>query len=85
MSSILLIHMIELLCNNQQQRIKELFDLAVKRQTKEISDNINGHGIDNHLMGLKYIAKMTGENLPELFNDQSFTLLHHFALSTSQV
>ncbi|KAK0157483.1 hypothetical protein PV328_011225 [Microctonus aethiopoides] len=68
-----------------QQRIKELFDLAVKRQTKEISDNINGHGIDNHLMGLKYIAKMTGENLPELFTDQSFTLLHHFALSTSQV
>lgn len=69
----------------QKQRIKELFDLAVQRQTKEISDNINGLGIDNHLMGLRYVAKEAGENLPELFNDESFNIVHHFALSTSQV
>lgn len=71
--------------NIQAQRIKELFDLAVQRQAKEISDNINGYGLDNHLMGLKYAAIEAGENLPELFNDESFSIIHHFALSTSQV
>ncbi|XP_074114537.1 choline acetyltransferase isoform X1 [Cotesia typhae] len=68
-----------------KQRIKELFDLAVQRQAKEIADNINGLGLDNHLMGLRYVAKEMGENIPELFNDESFNIIHHFALSTSQV
>ncbi|XP_011302996.1 choline O-acetyltransferase [Fopius arisanus] len=68
-----------------EQRIKELFDLAVQRQTKEISDNIHGYGIDNHLMGLRYTAQETGEPLPELFTDEAFKIVHHFALSTSQV
>ncbi|XP_044018407.1 choline O-acetyltransferase isoform X1 [Aphidius gifuensis] len=68
-----------------EQKIMELFDLAVKRQTKEIADNIYGSGIDNHLMGLRFAAMEICDNLPELFTDESFGIVHHFALSTSQV
>ncbi|XP_012137207.2 choline acetyltransferase isoform X1 [Megachile rotundata] len=68
-----------------QERIKELFDLAVQRQTKEMNDNITGQGIDNHLMGLRYTAKETGEPMPEIFTNQAYEIVNHFALSTSQV
>lgn len=69
----------------QQERIKELFDLAVQRQTKEMNDNINGYGIDNHLMGLRYAAQEVGEPVPDIFTDQAYKIVNHFALSTSQV
>ncbi|OAD52435.1 Choline O-acetyltransferase [Eufriesea mexicana] len=68
-----------------EERIKELFDLAVQRQTKEMNDNINGHGIDNHLMGLRYAAQEAGEPVPDIFTDQAYKIVNHFALSTSQV
>ncbi|XP_068967214.1 choline O-acetyltransferase isoform X1 [Bombus flavifrons] len=68
-----------------QERIKELFDLAVQRQTKEMNDNINGYGIDNHLMGLRYAAQEAGEPIPDIFTDQAYKIVNHFALSTSQV
>ncbi|KAI4472564.1 hypothetical protein M0802_016698, partial [Mischocyttarus mexicanus] len=66
-------------------RIKELFDLAVQRQTKEMNDNITGRGIDNHLMGLRYAGKDTGEPIPDIFTDEAYRIINHFALSTSQV
>ncbi|XP_076763908.1 choline acetyltransferase [Xylocopa sonorina] len=69
----------------RQERIKELFDLAVQRQTKEMNDNINGYGIDNHLMGLRYAAKEAGEPEPDIFTDPAYKIVNHFALSTSQV
>ncbi|XP_076636951.1 choline acetyltransferase isoform X1 [Colletes latitarsis] len=68
-----------------QERIKELFDLAVQRQTKEMNDNITGQGIDNHLMGLCYAAKEAGEPVPDIFADEAYGIINHFALSTSQV
>ncbi|CAB0032457.1 unnamed protein product, partial [Trichogramma brassicae] len=68
----------------EKQRIKELFDLAVQRQTKEMTDNIMGHGIDNHLMGLRYAAVEAGEPVPEIFNDEAYKIIQHFSLSTSQ-
>lgn len=71
--------------NVQVERIKELFDLAVQRQTKEMNDNITGYGIDNHLMGLRYVAKEAGDQIPEIFRDEAYTIVNHFALSTSQV
>ncbi|XP_063987052.1 choline O-acetyltransferase [Diachasmimorpha longicaudata] len=71
--------------SKREQRIKELFDRAVQRQTKEIADTIHGYGIDNHLMGLRFAALETGEPLPEIFTDDAFKIVHHFALSTSQV
>ncbi|XP_039301772.1 choline O-acetyltransferase isoform X2 [Solenopsis invicta] len=67
------------------ERIKELFDLAVQRQTKEMNDNIHGQGIDNHLMGLRYAAKEAGEPIPDIFTDEAYAIINHFALSTSQV
>ncbi|XP_043260762.1 choline O-acetyltransferase-like isoform X2 [Colletes gigas] len=69
----------------RQERIKELFDLAVQRQTKEMNDNITGQGIDNHLMGLCYAAKEAGEPVPDIFTDEAYGIINHFALSTSQV
>ena len=69
----------------QKQRIKELFDLAVQCQTKEMNDNITGNGIDNHLMSLRYAAVEAGEPVPEMFNDEAYKLIQHFSLSTSQV
>ncbi|XP_078047041.1 choline acetyltransferase isoform X3 [Augochlora pura] len=69
----------------KRERLKELFDLAVQRQTKEMNDNINGQGIDNHLMGLYYAAKEAGEPVPRIFSDEAFGIVNHFALSTSQV
>lgn len=69
----------------QTERIKELFDLAVQRQTKEMNDNIYGQGIDNHLMGLRYAAKEAGEPMPDIFTDEAYAIVNHFALSTSQV
>ncbi|KAL7306295.1 hypothetical protein TKK_0001725 [Trichogramma kaykai] len=68
-----------------KQRIKELFDLAVQRQTKEMTDNIMGHGIDNHLMGLRYAAVEAGEPVPDIFNDEAYKITQHFSLSTSQI
>ncbi|KAK2582413.1 hypothetical protein KPH14_004731 [Odynerus spinipes] len=72
-------------CGKRPDRIKELFDLAVQRQVKEMNDNITGHGIDNHLMGLRYAAKEAGGPMPEIFTDEAFSIVHHFTLSTSQV
>lgn len=48
-------------------------------------DNIHGLGIDNHLMGLRYAAEEIGEPVPELFLDETYKIMNHFALSTSQV
>ncbi|XP_076669809.1 choline acetyltransferase isoform X2 [Andrena cerasifolii] len=69
----------------RRERIKELFDLAVQMQTKEMNDNITGQGIDNHLMGLRYASKDAGEPVPEIFTDEAYEIVNHFALSTSQV
>ena len=59
--------------------------MAVQRQVKEMTDNITGHGIDNHLMGLRYAAIEAGEEIPEILTDEAYKLVNHFALSTSQV
>jgi len=50
-----------------------------------MNDNIYGQGIDNHLMGLRYVAKEAGEPIPEIFTDEAYAIVNHFALSTSQV
>ncbi|XP_033210591.1 choline O-acetyltransferase [Belonocnema kinseyi] len=71
--------------SKREQKIKELFDVAVKRQVQEMTDNITGHGIDNHLMGLRYAATEAGEEIPDIFTDEAFKRVNHFALSTSQI
>lgn len=58
---------------------------AIKHQTDILVQAILGHGIDNHLLGLRQIAKEQGMNIPELFQDDSYKMSNHFTLSTSQV
>lgn len=47
-------------------------------------DNILGMGIDAHLLGLRQAARENA--IPcAIFEDDSYRLANHFALSTSQV
>jgi len=47
-------------------------------------DNILGMGIDTHLLGLRQAARENAISCP-VFEDDSFRIANHFALSTSQV
>lgn len=47
-------------------------------------DNILGMGIDCHLLGLRQAARENAISCP-IFEDDSFRIANHFALSTSQV
>jgi len=47
-------------------------------------DNILGMGIDCHLLGLRQAARENAISCP-VFEDDSFRIANHFALSTSQV
>lgn len=69
----------------QDDQKRELFQAALKKQTDIMVQNILGEGIDNHLLGLREMAKEQGETVPELFTDESYRVANHFALSTSQV
>lgn len=66
-----------------EDKIK-LFYKAAENQTDVMVRNILGQGIDNHLLGLRQLAK-TIDNASDVFQDPSFQIVHHFALSTSQV
>lgn len=64
----------------------ELFYQAAQHQTDVMIKNILGQGIDIHLLGLRQLARETA--CPEaklVFEDPSYKIIHHFALSTSQV
>lgn len=63
----------------------ELFDEAAKKQTAIMEANIQGRGIDNHLIGLRETAREMLGQLPELFTDPTYKQMHEFRLSTSQV
>ena len=41
--------------------------------------------IDNHLCGLKGMAKELNMDPPEIFTDDTYTISNQFILSTSQV
>lgn len=47
-------------------------------------DNILGMGIDTHLLGLRQAARENAISCA-VFEDDSFRIANHFALSTSQV
>ncbi|VVC41984.1 Hypothetical protein CINCED_3A025026 [Cinara cedri] len=62
----------------------QLFESAVKKQTDVMIDNILGMGIDVHLLGLRQAARENA--MPcTIFEDDSFRIANHFALSTSQL
>lgn len=47
--------------------------------------NIQGRGIDNHLLGLREAARETLGHLPDMFTDNTYNRMIEFKLSTSQV
>lgn len=47
--------------------------------------NILGRGIDNHLLGLREMARETLGELPPIFTDDTYKQMTEFKLSTSQV
>lgn len=68
----------------QNESKLELFHKAIKKQTEIITENITGHGIDIHLLGLRQAAKDYFLNA-DIFEDEAYTIANHFSLSTSQV
>ena len=46
---------------------------------------MNGYGPDNHLSGLREIAKRNGQELPLLFREKAYKEYLNFKLSTSQL
>lgn len=46
---------------------------------------ITGMAIDNHLLGLREVARERFKELPEMFRDETYLTSNRFILSTSQV
>ncbi|XP_051507627.1 choline O-acetyltransferase isoform X1 [Myxocyprinus asiaticus] len=63
----------------------EKFQNAIKAQTNYTILAITGMAIDNHLLGLREIAKELKLEKPELFSDPTYVTSNQFILSTSQV
>ncbi|XDV50401.1 hypothetical protein PO909_019463 [Leuciscus waleckii] len=63
----------------------EMLRTAIKAQTNFTILAITGMAIDNHLLGLREIAKELKLEKPELFSDATYATSIQFILSTSQV
>lgn len=46
---------------------------------------ITGMAIDNHLLGLRELARDVCKELPDMFTDETYLMSNRFVLSTSQV
>ena len=65
---------------------KRYFELAMRKQTKVMTDNITGRGLDVPLLGLREGVKEAGLwEYQDLFDHQTYALINHFKLSTSSV
>ena len=65
---------------------RRLFLLAIKKQTKVMTDNITGRGLDVPLLGLREAVKEAGLwEFQDLFDDETYSTINHFKLSTSSV
>ncbi|XP_028845157.1 choline O-acetyltransferase [Denticeps clupeoides] len=69
---------------NDVEKLKQLRD-AINAQTNYTIMAITGMAIDNHLLGLREIAKELNMEKLELFSDETYTISNQFILSTSQV
>ncbi|MED6282782.1 hypothetical protein CHARACLAT_001816 [Characodon lateralis] len=63
----------------------ELLRCAINAQTKYTVLTITGMAIDNHLLGLREVAREMKIEKPEIFKDKAYLISNHFILSTSQV
>jgi len=62
------------------------FHAAVEKHTNVMVENIMGEGLDVHMLGLRQQAMESEEmEVPLLFQDETYKIANHFALSTSQV
>ncbi|XP_056152714.1 choline O-acetyltransferase-like [Lampris incognitus] len=66
------------------EKMKRLWD-AIHTQTNYTIAAITGMAIDNHLLGLREIAKELNMEKPEIFSDDTYLASNQFILSTSQV
>lgn len=75
--------------DKRKEEKRKMFDLAMRKQTQVMVDNILGRGLDIPLLGLREAAKegaMVGRwEMQEMFRDESYTKINSFTLSTSQV
>ncbi|XP_037559166.1 choline O-acetyltransferase [Dermacentor silvarum] len=62
----------------------QLFLEAVAKGTEILTYTVNGEGPDNHLLGLREMARLHETPAP-IFNDKSYADFLHFRLSTSQL
>lgn len=58
---------------------------AIRAQTEYTVMAITGMAIDNHLLGLRELAREMCKELPEMFTDETYLMSNRFVLSTSQV
>ncbi|XP_064419165.1 choline O-acetyltransferase [Latimeria chalumnae] len=61
------------------------FEDAICAQTNYTILAITGMGIDNHLLGLREMARELPMDMPEIFTDETYLMSNQFILSTSQV
>uniref|UniRef100_A0A8C5BI12 Choline O-acetyltransferase n=1 Tax=Gadus morhua TaxID=8049 RepID=A0A8C5BI12_GADMO len=66
------------------EKMKRLRD-AIKAQTDYTIAAITGMAIDNHLLGLREMAKELKMEQPDIFSDETYRASNQFILSTSQV
>uniref|UniRef100_A0A0X3P6D9 Choline O-acetyltransferase n=1 Tax=Schistocephalus solidus TaxID=70667 RepID=A0A0X3P6D9_SCHSO len=62
-----------------------LLRAAMDWQTEVMLETILGHGVDNHLLGLREIALQLGRPKPKIFEDPTYAKSNWFRLGTSQV
>ncbi|NXY68551.1 CLAT acetyltransferase, partial [Glareola pratincola] len=67
--------------SEKMQRFKD----AIAAQTNYTLLAITGMAIDNHLLGLREVAREHFKELPEIFTDETYLTSNRFILSTSQV
>ncbi|XP_049646731.1 choline O-acetyltransferase [Suncus etruscus] len=58
---------------------------AIRAQTEYTVMAITGMAIDNHLLGLRELAREVCKEPPEMFTDETYLMSNQFILSTSQV
>ncbi|RWS14748.1 Choline O-acetyltransferase-like protein, partial [Dinothrombium tinctorium] len=63
----------------------EFFQKAMKKQVEILKYTIAGQGPDNHLLGLREMAKKNNNELPLLFREKAYKEFLNFRLSTSQL
>ncbi|XP_076855924.1 choline O-acetyltransferase-like [Brachyhypopomus gauderio] len=71
--------------STQDSEKMERLRKAIDAQTNYTKMAITGMGIDNHLLGLREMARELKIEPPEMFSDKTYNLSNQFILSTSQV